>query len=139
MPICLVDNGLDMLSSICDSMQAITCVSVVFFWVKTPSTHYQGAVLLIQWLFVFVSHDQPLKTLFIAPITDSKLMLNSDEHRFPSWVKFRECHNFYISLIVFDMQITLQNWAVRYCLITAWAGGKSLWSWCVLCISFHCK
>ena len=34
-----------------------------------------------------VSHDHPLRTPFIAPITDSKLVLNSDGHRFSLWVK----------------------------------------------------
>ena len=41
-PICLVDDGLDMPSSIYDLIRAIKCVSVVFFWVKTSSTHNQS-------------------------------------------------------------------------------------------------
>ena len=43
MPICIVDDGLDMPWSIYDSIGAIKHVSVVFFCVKTSSTHYQGA------------------------------------------------------------------------------------------------
>ena len=41
---CLVGDGLDMPSSIYDSVRAIKRVSVVFFWVKI-STCYQGAAL----------------------------------------------------------------------------------------------
>ena len=52
LPICLVDDGLDMPSSIYNT-RAITRVSVVIVWVKT-STHYQGEVLLTSWLFVYI-------------------------------------------------------------------------------------
>ena len=50
--ICLVDEGLDMLSNIYDSIKAIKCILVVL-WLKT-STHYQGAVLLTKWHFVYI-------------------------------------------------------------------------------------
>ena len=57
------------------------------------------------WRILHVSHDQPLRTLFTAPITDSKLVFNSDGQRFPPWVNFRELHNFHVTFIVFDVQI----------------------------------
>ena len=41
-------------SSIYDSKKAIKHVLVVFFWVKTSPTHYQGAVLMTNgYLFLF--------------------------------------------------------------------------------------
>ena len=49
-----VDDGLAMPSSTCDSIRAITCVSMVLLWVKTSSTHYRGAILLTTWLFIYV-------------------------------------------------------------------------------------
>ena len=45
LPICLVDDGLDMHSSIYDSIRAIQYDSVVF-WVER-STQYQGASFLL--------------------------------------------------------------------------------------------
>ena len=56
---------------------------------------------------ILVFHDQPLRTLFFAPITEHKHMLNSDRQKVLPWGDFRECRNFYISLIVFDVQIIL--------------------------------
>ena len=50
-----------------------------------------------------VSHDHPLKTLLIAPITAHKHVLTSDGQKFPPWPEFLELRNFYISLIVFDV------------------------------------
>ena len=50
----------------------------------------------------YVTHDQPLKTLFTAPIMATAAVME----RFPSWSKFRELRNFYKSFIVCDMQIT---------------------------------
>ena len=52
--ICLIDDGWDIPSWICDSIRAIKHVLVMFFWVKTSSTHYEGAVLLTKWLFIYV-------------------------------------------------------------------------------------
>ena len=49
-----VIDGLDISSSIYDSIRAIKHVSVMSFSVKTPSTHYQRTVLLTRWLFVYV-------------------------------------------------------------------------------------
>ena len=53
-PICLLGDRLDMPSSMYDAMGEMTGVAVVFFWVTTPSTHYQGAVVLRKWLFIYV-------------------------------------------------------------------------------------
>ena len=50
---CLLDDGLDMPSSIYDAIRVITRVSVWFFWLRI-STHYPGADLLTKWLFVYV-------------------------------------------------------------------------------------
>ena len=66
----------------------------------------------------YVPHDQLLKTLFIAPITDSKHLLISDGQKFPQWLEFLELRNFYINLIVFDVVIMLQNEAVHHCCIS---------------------
>ena len=77
---------------------------------------------------ILFSHDQPLRTLFIAPITDSKHVLSSDGQKFPPWGEFRECCNFYISLIVFDVQITLLKGCcppLLHCRFQDKAGGKS--------------
>ena len=41
--ICLVDDSLDMSSMIYDSI-LVRAIKRVFFWVKTLSTYYQGAV-----------------------------------------------------------------------------------------------
>ena len=52
--ICLVDDGLEMPSSIYDPIRTVKRVIVVFIGVKTLSTHYQGDALLLKWLFVYV-------------------------------------------------------------------------------------
>ena len=39
--------------------------SVVFFWMKTSSTHYQGAVLLTNWLFVYYAQTINITRLFV--------------------------------------------------------------------------
>ena len=57
LPISWVDYGLDIPSSIYDSVRAITCVSVVFFWMKTEH-NYQGPVLLTTLLFVHMSESK---------------------------------------------------------------------------------
>ena len=55
----MVEYGLDMPSSIYDSIRAIQRVSVVSSFVKTWSTHFQGAVSLRKWAFVnFFNHKQ---------------------------------------------------------------------------------
>ena len=54
LPIFLVDDVLDMLSSIYDSIWSIKHGSVVFFWVKTSATHYQRGGLLTKWMFIYV-------------------------------------------------------------------------------------
>ena len=51
----LVDSGLDKLVNIYDSIRAIPCVLVVFFWVQTSSTHLKGAGLLTKWQFTLLS------------------------------------------------------------------------------------
>ena len=56
---------------------------------------------------LYVSHDQTLKTPFIAPIPEHKHVLSSDGQKFLPWGEFREYCNFYISLIVFHVQIML--------------------------------
>ena len=45
------------------------------------------------------SHDQSLRALFIAPIIDIELMLNSDRQIFLPWGKFREYCNFHNFLL----------------------------------------
>ena len=63
LPIFLVDDVLDMPSGIYDS---IWDVLLLFVWVKTLSTHYQGAVLLTKSLFVYIFiHTQDI--IFISP------------------------------------------------------------------------
>ena len=55
-------------SSIHDSIREIKHLSVVFFWVKTSSTDYQGAVLLPKWLAVclhFYLQTVTIKWLFV--------------------------------------------------------------------------
>ena len=73
MPIVLVDDGLDMPSSIYDSIKAITHGSVVFFWVKTASTHYQGAVFVEKMVLCLNVYPQAIyiKWLF-APRYENK-------------------------------------------------------------------
>ena len=61
--ICLLDDGLNIPSSISDSIRVIKYVSVVFCWVKTAPKHNQGAVLLMKWLFVFILSQH--KWLFV--------------------------------------------------------------------------
>ena len=62
-----------------------------------------------------VSNDQPLKTFLIPPIADNKHVPSSDGEIFPPWVKFRENHNFHVSFIVFDVQITVPKDCVHHC------------------------
>ena len=50
----------------------------------------------------------------MSPITEHKHDLTSDGQKFPPWPKFREMRNFYISFIVFGVQITLKNRAVHH-------------------------
>ena len=80
------------------------------------SFNYNEKFVAIQHLIV--SRDHPLRTLLIAPITDSKHVLTSDGQKLPPWLKFRELHNFYISLIGFDVPITSQNTAVHHFCVT---------------------
>ena len=51
--ISLVDGDFDWPSIIYDSIRTIKHVSVVFFSVKTSSTHYHGAVWLTKWPFIY--------------------------------------------------------------------------------------
>ena len=61
LPDCLVEDGLDMPSSIYDSIKH---VSVMSFCMTTSSTHYQGAVLLTNdCLFTFLSANNRHKTV----------------------------------------------------------------------------
>ena len=65
-PICFIDDGLNIPSSISDSTRVIKCVSGVFCWVKTAPTHNQGAVLLMKWLLVYIlSSNSQHKWLFV--------------------------------------------------------------------------
>ena len=81
---------------------------------------YKEEILKHFTLECYVSRhrDHPLRTLLIAPITEHKHMLSSDGQKFPPWLKFQELRNFCISLIVFDVQLMLQNGAVHHCCVT---------------------
>ena len=76
---CLVDDGLAMTSHICDLVKAIIHVSVVFFLVKTPSTHYQGSVLLTKRLVClqFYLKTINIKWLFSICLEISQVYENS--------------------------------------------------------------
>ena len=54
LPICVVSGGLDMPSSMYNTIMAMKCISEVFFGVKISSTHYQVAVLVTNSWFVYI-------------------------------------------------------------------------------------